>query len=519
MKYIHTDVDIKNLNWFKNDVTRATLLAIEVYGRVRGLIDVKMDFHYPITVIAGKNGTGKSTILGLAACAYHNFSRGFLLPGRKVTYYTFGDFFVGTDDESLESGYITIRYKFLYNHWRPRKEFKSVGEGWQRRYKQYSNRWNRYSSRVKRPVVYLGINRIVPHAERNLSKTSRKQFQTVEAKGWEDNLRRTVSQILDANYESFDIKERSKHRLPVVSNSGSKYSGFNMGAGEDALFDLFYTINECPDGSLLIIDEIELGLHEQAQIRLMDELKQICEQRKFQIICTTHSPAILDQIPPEGRIFLEKHGDKTIVIPGITSSYAAGKLSGQSNSELDILVEDETAQTILENCLSNELRHRVKIIPIGSSVAVVRHMAARYKDKTDAEVCVFLDGDKRSSQKSHISEFLKALEKADDTAEQWIEKRLMFLPGNGTPESWVIEQRSEKTYERFTREFEISKEQVDEMFDVAKRAKNNHNAFFDASRVINCDKTQVAYNFIKGAIENSPNERQQIVDFLLSLLQ
>ena len=52
-----------------------------------------------------------------------------------------------------------------------------------------------------------------------------------------------------------------------------------MGAGEDALFEVISTLMMCPDGSLILIDEIELGLHEEAQARLIDELKKICSKR------------------------------------------------------------------------------------------------------------------------------------------------------------------------------------------------------------------------------------------------
>ena len=33
-----------------------------------------MDFQYPLSVIAEKNGSGKSTILAMACCAYHKWN-------------------------------------------------------------------------------------------------------------------------------------------------------------------------------------------------------------------------------------------------------------------------------------------------------------------------------------------------------------------------------------------------------------------------------------------------------------
>lgn len=100
-----------------------------------------------------------------------------------------------------------------------------------------------------------------------------------------------------------------------------------MGAGENYLLNLFSILEICPNGTLILIDEIELGLHEEAQIRLIDELKEICLSKKIQIICTTHSGVVLSSLPPKGRIFIERINEKICVINEISSEYAISKLS------------------------------------------------------------------------------------------------------------------------------------------------------------------------------------------------
>jgi len=419
----YSELDKKNLGWFINDFTRATLLSIHIIGRLRGLHSLRMDFSYPITAIAGRNGSGKTTILALAACAYGNRSNGYKLPGRKNSYYKYSDFFIQTTEDTKIS--VRINFQFLYNKWRSTNPTERVKAGWQSHGKWAGGRWG-YSARVARTVVYLGIDRIVPDAEKSVSKSYRKRFLPGAAKGWEDDVRDIVGRILGIEYQSFNYKQHSKYRLPVVSTGKRTYSGFNMGAGEEALFDLFSIIKEIPDGSLVLVDEIELGLHEEAQGRLIQELKVLCNERKLQVICTTHSPKILDCLPPEGRIFIEKIGESVMVIPGISSAFATGKLSGYPNVELDILVEDEAAKMIIETGLTPETRSRTKILPIGSSIAVMRHLASRYKDSRSSDVCVILDGDKSESKNEHIKAFLDALE---STKVRWIR---LFRVENGS---------------------------------------------------------------------------------------
>jgi len=526
MPYNYSNIDKHNLDWFPKDNSRATLRTIEVkHGQIRGIKNVDVNFQYPITAIAGCNGSGKTTILALAACAFHNDSNGFKLSGRKQSYYTFSDFFIQTKEEASLGG-IYIRYELLYDNWKGAEP----GANWQTRIKKRGGRWNNYESRIKRTVVFLGVERIVPHSERSISKSYKGKFKIGTDNGWEDNVRETVGRILGTDYASFSYGLHSRYRLPIVAKKDRKpYSGFNMGAGEHSLFELFAIINECPDGSLILIDEIELGLHEKAQENLIKELKEVCKKRKFQIICTTHSSRILESLPPEGRIFLECSGAEVRIIPEISPAYATGKLSGHRKVELDILVEDDAAKLILDTVLDNEIRSRTQVLPIGSAAAVMRHLAGKYKEskhRKDSmlEVCVFLDGDKSLQKNEQISQFIKALESLNDQekaeAKNWVEKHLSFISGTEWPESWIVNPKNRLPfYERFQREFQMSTADVDDMLDASSRA-SKHNEFFEATKLLNYDEQNnfVAIQLIKSAFESEPEELQKIINFVRSFL-
>jgi predicted ATPase len=431
MKYLYSQVDKDNFNWFANDTHVASLHTIRLNsGHLRGLGNFELAFSYPISVIAGTNRSGKLTILAMAACAFHNRRDGFRPLGRNIPYYTFSDFFIQSSEEIPPEG-IYIGYQILHDRWRRTKHFPDgVGRGWQSRWKREKGKWNNYSRRVNRNVVFFGVHRVVPPSEKSVSKSYRSYFADQAPAGWENPVKEVVGRILGIAYDDFRMKVYRKHRLPVVSVRGIVYSGFNMGAGENALFEIFSTIYATPPGTLLVIDEIELGLHESAQERLVDELKQVCVDRHIQVICATHSPAILDAVPPEARFYIHSLSGKTVVTPGISSLYAAGKLSGKNTGELDIYVEDIVSKSLIESFMSGDVRKRVNVVPIGSPTTIIRQMAARYKDPKDAECVAVMDGDQVRSIDRHKKHFIKALESSKDyDKETELHRGLQFCLG------------------------------------------------------------------------------------------
>lgn len=439
MRYRETRKDKELRNWFVNDMTRALLRSIRLTnGELRGLTSLDITFTYPITAIAGRNGAGKSTILALACCAYHNIKSGFKLPKRKVAYYTFSDFFIQQAAEIAPQG-IDILYGIAFNAWKKtKKDPTGVGIRYQRRKKAKGGKWNDYSLRVDKNVVFLGIERIVPHSEKSQSKSYARAFEDAPLKGWEDKVKSAVGWILRKDYNSFKYLEHSKYRLPLVDVDGTIYSGFNMGAGENALFEIFSTIYSCGDGALLIMDEIELGLHADAQSRFVDKLKEVCNEMHTQVICTTHSKEIFDRLPYDARYFIENVGGGTKITNSISSIFAFSKMSTNPIVEMDIYVEDNIAHSLLTGALPAAIRSRISIKVIGSASALARQLAALYVRGEDRPTLAIFDGDQRSKAKANLNHAKKMTENDDGKFETWFDEHTAYLPGNAWPEAWVI---------------------------------------------------------------------------------
>lgn len=530
-------LDEKNFNWFKHDHTKASLVAIELAaGNLRGLQNVRIAFTYPITAIAGRNGSGKSTLLAIAACGYHNNHLGFLPFGRKNPYYTFSDFFIQSSEEVSPEG-ITIRYTLRHDKWRTSKEQpEPKRDGVWLQSKKKGGKWRDYAERLYRNVVYLGIQRILPDSEKSVAVNYRNVFTQDAANGWEDEVRTIVGRILGRRYDDFRYAytEQQRYRLPFVRIGDLTYSGFNMGAGESALFNIFSTIFACTQksranrGVLILVDEIELGLHEEAQRRLIQELKLICSQKQVQIICTTHSAVIFDLLPPAGRIFLERQIDHTEVMVGVSAAYAMGKLAGNPHAELDIFVEDEVAQAILENTLANDLRARVNIMPIGSANALMQQLAARYKEQQNGharDACVILDGDEQRLKSDRVKLFCDKLEAfksqtAKETAESWASVRLAYLPGATWPEAWVLGQ-PHSVFAPLAAEYGLTEPALHHAIEQAQLA-GKHNEFWSLTTQLNLAPepylAAVRARFCRLAITAHPAEAQRLTAFVRRFL-
>lgn len=438
MAYVRSSIDEKNFLWFEKDHSRQTLVRIELRtGQIRSLRPFAIEFSYPLSAIAGRNGSGKSTMLAVAACAFHNGTKGYRLPDRKATYYTFADFFIQADDD-IPLGGIEIHYSIRHDKWRhPETGLPDARLGLQRRTKGKGGRWNDYAARVRRNVIYMGINRVVPHSEKTVSKSYRSNFSESEARGFEDEVRADVGDVLGIQYDAFKFRSYAKYRLPSVKARSCTYTGFNMGAGENALFEMFSHIHACPSGTLILVDEIELGLHEEAQRRLVHKLKSIAKDKGLQFLFTTHSPTILKNLPPEARFFIENLVTRTEVVPKISAEFAAGKMSGVNSRELTVLVEDVIAKATVEASLSAEQRARVSVYNVGSAEAVVRHLASKRREKADSCLAV-LDGDQKVRHAELEKTYKAALQSHTKTDVDWFLERCSFLPGETWPEKWLI---------------------------------------------------------------------------------
>jgi len=514
-------IDEKNLEWFKNDNRYNTLTSLTISGcNIRGIFPTTVDFSYPITAIAGANGSGKSTILALVSCAFHNNTPFCPLSLRKNAsktgrrerrYYIYNDFFTFTsrDNGLLSEIRITSHY------------VTSLSKNSDVRKKRPNGKWNNNDERPNRVVSFMGINRILPPSESSAHKVYRNSFADDNlATDVEKKLKQYATTIFGYSYDDVKLHSHNVYKLFSVKKRIG-YTGFNMGAGENAVLSMLYEILSAGEGALIVIDEIELGLHASAQSRFIGVLKEICNDNHCQIVCSTHSKWILDSLPPCARLLISSNEMNTTVIPEVSTNYAIGVMSGKDVPELDILVEDEIAETFVINSLRADQRHRVKVYPIGSADAAIPNQMAGYYREQKYQFCTIMDGDKKSQHETHIKHVCNALETrlnhSREDFNRMMSERLSYLPGERWPECHILNEIKTKHNYSPLASWGQSEPQIDNFIDQAIAA-GKHHEFDNLSISLGLDRTIVLNDVIRTYISTHTKEIAQIQAFIDKLL-
>lgn len=517
MKYRESQKDKTLRHRFINDNSHASLRRIYLQeGELRGINSLDIRFDYPITAIAGKNGAGKSTILALACCAYHNQKTGFRLPKRNLPYYTFSDFFVQHTAEVPPQG-IDIRYGISHDKWRKTESLPDgIGMAYQRRWKSQGGKWNDYADRVKRNVVFLGIERIVPHAERSQSRSYSRIFKDAQPMGWENKVKDAVGHILGKPYDQFRYLRHFKYSLPLVKIGGTVYSGFNMGAGENALFEIFSTIYSCGEGALLVMDEVELGLHAEAQKKFIAKLKDVCLETHTQVICTTHSKEIFDCLPYDARYFIECVNGKTRISDSISSDFAFAKMAATPGKELDILVEDEVAKAILQSTLPAQMRSRVTMTVIGSATALARQLAAIYVRGEERPTLAVFDGDQKNKEQDNQAHAQNMAENVNGDFSDWYKSHVAYLPGDTWPEAWIV-QKSASCLDSISTLTSSDPDTLIAVLEYGLQA-GKHNEFYGIAKNLGLEQKACLQLFTTGVCQAHSEEFEPLVTQIANIL-
>jgi len=473
-------VEKKLLRWWQNstEFSPPVLRGISISGDpgIRGIQKLDIDFNYPLTVICGKNGSGKSTILALAALGFHSPEghvsiNASLKRNSKAdfNYYTFKDFFFkGPGDPDVTGVKITWKYRSADN----------IGN--ELKIKKHSTKWMHYERRPIRPVHYIGAFRSLPAIEQ---RELRSRFGGTPKDRTSSPLNeafcRRLSEIMGRSYDEADVMSSARYSVRRCKY-GTTYSSFNMGSGEDIIITLMYILQECPNGSLIAIEEIELGIHPEALIRLAHHIQEIILEKKLQVIVSTHSNYFIDNVPQEARILIQRSGRNThSVISRPTTRFAMGVMSGEANPELHVYCEDEFAELLIKQAILGDLLKRTHIVQVGPDSQLATQAAFHLRANFGQHLLLVWDGDVTQNKAKKWLE----TEHLDGNRDRvnWI-----IFPGSEPPEKWVLmELDNSEGHELLGKELGCEDHAAAELIEEVRALSDHHEVRHHLARKMN----------------------------------
>jgi len=396
--------------------------------QLKGLKNLDIEFNKNLTAIMGVNGVGKSTILHALACVF--------APIKEGENYQFNFFFTPTPDASWRDSSFSITYFDEIKQKEINKE-----------YKKKSDRWSPpYSNRPPRELFYLGIDSALPEIERE-RQTSYIDYNT---KSSEDNLASRItkdaSEILNKDYKELtDHTTKRKKLFGVRTHSGVIYSSLSMGAGEQRVLKILSLARHAAPYTMILIDEIDLLLHDSALVNLIRVLSKIAEQKNLQIIFTTHSLLMGELSDIVDIKYLRNTNEKTFIYNAITPDIVYD-LSHKSEHKLNVYVEDDVAAAIVAKVLREMkiLRHS-RIQNIGSiQNAFIVSAAAIIEGRKKDNMLIITDGDRYRTDEEKKTQIKKVLSGSEKDHEEKIEKALsiiteLSLPEDTPPEKYIFD--------------------------------------------------------------------------------
>ncbi len=359
------------------------LRSVTIAG-LRGWNGQEIRFDFPVTVVAGENGSGKSTVLKVAATAYSHPS------DRNLSFYP-DVFFPDTPWEDVSNVSLTYRVE--------------QGQS-QRAYiiSKKTRRWRGFENRPKRNVIVQDISRTLPlDATVGYARIAKRGTESATSTTLGEDWTSFYNAIMGRTYDSVRIASNSldaRKLVGVVEWGGKQFSQFHQGAGEDATLDLLRILKDVPDYSLIIIDEVEASLHPRSQRRLIHFLLWLSRMKKIQVILSTHSGYILDELPLEARVFLSRIRDDVKVLYGVSKNYAMSRMDDYDQPDLYIFTEDEESTVLVDELLrfaSVELS-RYRCMEVGPSNVVQVLGALASKSRLPVPAIGVLDADQQPEQ-------------------------------------------------------------------------------------------------------------------------
>lgn len=410
---------IKDWERKKYSVPRLAGLEISGSGGLRGIYNLVFNCNQPITVICGPSGSGKSTLLDLCALAY----RAPKTPLPDSILDDFNQHFVITENETLFTDF-TVSWIYLDGDPPdnpPKVSFRGIDQ-------------TLSADRPERSITHITAARLGPIKYHSGAVAHFRSHPPLdETKTLPDTYLARLRDILNRPYNQATWNRSADFNLDTCETT-IVYNNFNMSLAEESLIDIFRHIYKAPPQALILIEDIEVGLHPAAIARLAKNLVEMCMEKSLQIILSTRSFDFVDAMPRQFRTLIEFDGVTHQIENNVPMRRIMGSIGSSSPPDIVVFCEDTIAEALILQAVDGELRRRLKIIRVGSKTNLAQFAYSHFKSDWGHKVLIVWDGEVPDKE---IKEWLRKLNMSEQ--EQQSLSRIK-LPGPTPPERWLIDQ-------------------------------------------------------------------------------
>ena len=216
-----------------------------------------------------------------------------------------------------------------------------------------------------------------------------------------------VNKILQKHYKSARYISHKLYDKEVFSPSvifetdARSYSECFAGSGELAVVNYVLALESIKKYDLLLLDEPETSLHPGAQTKLIEHLLRVVDEKQIQVIISTHSPTFVELLPASALVVLEETTAGVAARPGPTKAFAFNRLGVIDKTKISILTEDKLLEAFVTQALCrlpSTLREKATVVAAEVGVSEMLSNQARAHLQANSKVIMVLDGDQAPVQ-------------------------------------------------------------------------------------------------------------------------
>lgn len=331
-------------------------------NRFRAIENQTFNLGQYVTMFAGWNATGKSTILALMANSTElKKDQGLTYNGKRFKA-EFSEILKGSlQFDPSESDKLQITH--VDNNKTRIKTFRTAWQEGNTRYrvipKEKLEAGGITEAKFEFPVIYLGLSRLYPIGEIDDKFISDESlnFENDQDKEWFTSNHMEILSNNDIITEVSDVSLKSTSKKMSGVNT-EKYDWKTNSSGQDNLGQILLSLlsfkklkrdmGEVYKGGLLIIDELEASLHPKAQEKLLELFIKEARSSNIQILFTTHSLTIM-------RKFCEKNSVNNQNLKHYYFTNVNNELMVYENYDFKNIEEDLLVSLYRRNNTSNKI--------------------------------------------------------------------------------------------------------------------------------------------------------------------